>query len=563
MLRESLLEYTQKEKKLIEDQIELLKTLPEEIQIEKGLLVDELTLVEKNGNELLFSVEVNNTKLKSGDKAFLIIQNRKFDAVIIENLATEISLIFESRIEIPKGCKCKLQISIPQLLDPIIESYKRLDEGAPGWYFIEMLSGIKPPIEKSIYSTISPDKVALKINKLALSETQKRIINKACNLPSYLGIQGPPGSGKSYILSVIADILNSEGKRVVVLSHTHQAVNNCLEAIHKQNPTIKLIKIGEQLKSKNLNASIETMSFFAFNQNLKKRKDTDLTIVGMTIYSAILNLGLKRNALSPNVILIDEAGQIPLSIGALIGLMGAGSNLFFGDDAQMPPIFQEELIDDYLSTSIFKHIRNINPAFIDKLDITYRMNKELTNFIGSNFYLDENTNETFLKASTTSRDRKLNVDLTTASEFEIECLNSEPSLVVIKDNESDGTFYYFNPIQANRIATLIQFLVTLDYPIAQIAVVTPFRKQVIEIKRCLNNLGLREFPIIDTVERVQGITVDIIIYSVCTTNAIEDLDRNSFIFSPNRINVAISRARLKAIVFGSIPYDYEQQVPLF
>ena len=78
--------------------------------------------------------------------------------------------------------------------------------------------------------------------------------------------------------------------------------------------------------------------------------------------------------------------------------------------------------------------------------------------------------------------------------------------------------------------------------------------QVNTIKKYLSEIGLTVLPIVDTVERVQGITVDIVIFSVCTTDSITLKSKKDFIFSPNRINVAISRARVKAIIFGKFPF---------
>lgn len=552
MFRDRLLEYTEKEKKIIVEQIEQLKTLPEDVQIEKGLLIENLYLEEKFENELIFSVEVNNSKLKAGDKAYLIYETKKVNVVIIENLVNEISLSTDGIVELELGFICKLQISIPQLLDPIIQLYKRLTEGAPGWFFLQMIAGLKDPIRKSRFASIDTKIIDAKIQSINLSEAQKRIVTKACDLPSFLGIQGPPGTGKSFVLSVIADVLYSHKKKIVILSHTHQAVNNCLEEIHKQNSNIKLVKIGEKLKSKGLTSSVKTMSFTEFSS--KKSKIADNTIIGMTIYSAILNLGLRRNAINPNVILIDEAGQIPLSVGALIGYFGAGTNLFFGDDAQMPPIFHEELISDDLSVSVFQQIRKINPDYIDKLDLTYRMNKELTNIIGINFYRDLITQKSFLKSSAQSANKLIDVDLIGADEFITRCLNKDNSLVVIEDELEDIPFKYENYTQAQKIAVVVKYLNEKNYPIEQIAIVTPFRNQVNIIKKYLSEIGLTTLPIVDTVERVQGITVDIVIFSVCTTDLNTLKSKKDFIFSPNRINVAISRARVKAIIFGKFPF---------
>ena len=151
----------------------------------------------------------------------------------------------------------------------------------------------------------------------------------------------------------------------------------------------------------------------------------------------------------------------------------------------MPPIFHEELISDDLSVSVFQQIRKINPDYIDKLDLTYRMNKELTNIIGINFYRDLITQKSFLKSSAQSANKLIDVDLIGADEFITRCLNKDNSLVVIEDELEDIPFKYENYTQAQKIAVVVKYLNEKNYPIEQIAIVTPFRNQVNIIKKYL------------------------------------------------------------------------------
>ena len=66
----------------------------------------------------------------------------------------------------------------------------------------------------------------------------------------------------------------------------------------------------------------------------------------------------------------------------------------------------------------------------------------------------------------------------------------------------------------------------------------------------------------DTVERVQGLTVDLVIFSLCTTDIEYASEVAAFLFSPNRLNVAVSRARTKVIIIAcdqvgnAIPSEY-------
>jgi superfamily I DNA and/or RNA helicase len=86
-----------------------------------------------------------------------------------------------------------------------------------------------------------------------------------------------------------------------------------------------------------------------------------------------------------------------------------------------------------------------------------------------------------------------------------------------------------------------------------IAVVTPFRRQAALIRRTLQGLVAADanLPIIDTVERVQGLTVDLIAISMAASEPEFVASVAGFLLSPNRLNVAISRARMKVVIAAS------------
>jgi DNA replication ATP-dependent helicase Dna2 len=62
--------------------------------------------------------------------------------------------------------------------------------------------------------------------------------------------------------------------------------------------------------------------------------------------------------------------------------------------------------------------------------------------------------------------------------------------------------------------------------------------------------GLEDI-VVDTVERIQGQERDIIIVSLTTSDPAHAVQRAEFYFQPNRLNVAITRPRVKRIVIGS------------
>ena len=57
--------------------------------------------------------------------------------------------------------------------------------------------------------------------------------------------------------------------------------------------------------------------------------------------------------------------------------------------------------------------------------------------------------------------------------------------------------------------------------------------------------------LIDTVERLQGQDVEIIILSFATSSPIYIEKMKTFLFNPNRLNVMLSRAKKKVIIFSS------------
>lgn len=85
-----------------------------------------------------------------------------------------------------------------------------------------------------------------------------------------------------------------------------------------------------------------------------------------------------------------------------------------------------------------------------------------------------------------------------------------------------------------------------------IAILTPFRAQVRQIKKSLlklnNYRNYKDVLFLDTIELIQGQERDIVIFSMATTAPIKAMQRVTFFFNPNRFNVAITRAKKKRIV---------------
>jgi uncharacterized protein len=81
-------------------------------------------------------------------------------------------------------------------------------------------------------------------------------------------------------------------------------------------------------------------------------------------------------------------------------------------------------------------------------------------------------------------------------------------------------------------------------------VVAPYNAQVRRLRERLRAAGLGEVPV-GTVDKFQGREAPVVFYSMATSSA-EDVPRTlEFLFSRNRLNVAVSRAMCLAFVVAS------------
>jgi DNA replication ATP-dependent helicase Dna2 len=129
-------------------------------------------------------------------------------------------------------------------------------------------------------------------------------------------------------------------------------------------------------------------------------------------------------------------------------------------------------------------------------------------------------------------------------------LSPQASLVWLKVPSRNCT--QFNHAEAQVAANIVVGCLKAGLSSHEIAVVTPFRRQVMHIRNLISaQLGDNyELPIVDTVERVQGLTVEAVVVSFCASEPDYISSIADFLYSPNRLNVAVSRARTKAVVIS-------------
>lgn len=571
---EDLIEFLLAERRESEKQQQLYKLLSDEAMSQLGRAITGLAVIATKADVITLECSHNESRIRPGSHVSLISreQNRLTGEVVSVEEAGKVLNVSIGKVpdEMFSGPWSMVELERDFTL-LVVQAIKKLQPGAAGWSFFRSLceEGGKI-IDRKVTKPAERQQIVERlIQQLPVQiDASQRDALKACvNEPALLGVQGPPGTGKTNLLAMVAESLARLGRRVLIVAPTHQAVNNALAAIHSAFPARKLVKVGNALRRESLPDDVECQVLKVAIRNDSSRTGSE-QIIGMTFLSALQHLAVQSSGLAPNVVLIDEAGQLPLCQGMCTGLFGAGSTLLFGDDLQMPPVFSSELGSSPLATSLFSRLRHCHPASILMLNTSYRLNSEICDFIAESFYGGAGR----LIAAESSRDRRLSVAVegdSVSSSFSRQIMHADESLIWMRSTDNGSR--QLNLVEADAVAQLVIHAMQSGLQPNQMAIVTPYRRQAAAIRRMiqyqLGNLSW-QLPIVDTVERVQGLTVELVIISMCTTDPDYASEAASFIFSPNRLNVAVSRARTKVVIFAceeilnALPTDYEGLIAL-
>lgn len=559
--KEHLLEYLKNEREISKNEIDRHKSMsPKEKEVE-GLMIRDarisITDDENGSDEYRLRFENNYTKIRLGDKILLTPEGRsqiKTPFTVLE-VAPKYMIIKANGTAFDESCLWDIDLHEISSFDTFIAILEKMDEVSPGAYFINQLSGKEQPKGESMFGA-SPK--AMQLSKSLFSElnnAQMNAVKNAIKQPSIRLIQGPPGTGKTHVLSCISKIMSMVGNEVAIVAKTHQAVNNALNAVKKNAPELNVIKVGQELRSDGLDNSILNFesykSYLNWRNGKKKKKGTYADVVGMTLQASTANMCLRNSGFKPQVVLVDEASQIPVAEAAIIGASGAGTIIFIGDDRQMPPIFMEELEKDPLSVSIFEHLAKIYPMIKDVLNISYRMNSEICSYVSEHFYRPYGID---LQPGGPNKDKRMVIDCFEEPDKRMEGIfgSEAPSIVTLNVSQVEG--YEDENMEEALFAAQVA-AVAMQYGVSKedIAVVTPFRKQVNAIRTAFRGLRWLEedIPLVDTVERLQGQDVRMIILSFTVNDSIYYNKVKSFLLNANRINVMISRAKEKVVILKS------------
>jgi DNA replication ATP-dependent helicase Dna2 len=345
-------------------------------------------------------------------------------------------------------------------------------------------------------------------------------------------VQGPPGTGKTHALAGLVRKLVDQGQRVLLTAFTHRAIHH---ALRKTAALVDcpVFKVSEPFP--NDAEGIEFKGTFA---------DTGLLdhpgpyVIGATPFALFSGRASEARF---DVAVIDETSQMRVE-AAIMPMLRAQRWFFFGDRQQLPPVVQRP-VADAAEDSVFARMSKSGSHTM--LKTTYRLNEPLTRWPSENFYQGElvaarpNAGHRFVLKSTPVRPG---------------ILGPEPSMVRVEiDHEGNRVS---SPEEADEVAALIEEMLEGGVSPGEIGVVVPFRAQAARVRNLLRFGRFAKWPeigklTVDTVERFQGQEREAMIVSfVVSDDAFMDrLD--SFLTYPQRLNVAVTRARTKVVLVHS------------
>jgi hypothetical protein len=453
----------------------------------------------------------------------------------------------------------------------VIEYLQELDKAGGGLFVPLVRDPLSAARVRPLPASVEA-KAAEGEERLGLTDSQ-RAAYREIRRRRVVAAWGPPGTGKTHFLASailgLADAYAALGKnfRVLITAFTHAAIENLLRKIDELKrttpglgATVQLGKVKDWMSEHTQVGEVVSEGQMAVWLGRRPQ-----AAAGGTVYSCI-KAGKKAELPSFDVVVVDEASQVRVGEAAVpVSLVGPEGRLVLaGDDLQLPPIVQgvypeAEPGEPMLHRSIFEAVRSrvSDDSPVGKMLLeNRRMNDVLTSFAAELLY---SRDYRCFDNSVASRRLRLQPPAP-LSALCAACLDpAHPMVVVILAGVQVAGE---NRIEASLVADLVValrdglrdedgagFTDDAQFFAHGVFIVSPHRAQIRAIRRELNTRRKWDSPpFVDTVDKMQGQEADAVVISYGVSDPEYALLEAEFIYSVNRLNVAITRARSKSIV---------------
>lgn len=445
-----------------------------------------------------------------------------------------------------------------------------------------------------IDSVISQNDARAKYLK-KLNNSQRLAFIKSIDGSPVTLIKGPPGTGKTHVIDAITQYITKElHEKVVISSQTHVAIDNVLDKLMENYDLVIPNRITNR-RNKYSNLEIDKTLFKTWGSKLRRRLmesknkkiaqhiAEDLSkfnglaeiqysknmienfqVIGATTTTSAIS-GKKGLELLKDYkwLIIDEVSKSPIT-EVLRYLPYIEKIILVGDDYQLSPLLE-------FSKEDVKNLPSYDEDMFDKLETIYEQSVfsktiEKADKSGRLILLDENYRSLkpvldayniFYEGALKNKRETVNPKVVQFNENSIISNDKHVYFVeVLGGVEQDDTKSHsrFNVQEAKATALVLEdILNSLTEPQTVTAsAIFPYAAQInyftMNYKDLINKAKkiLKSFEL-DTVDAFQGRETDIVLVNTVITR----LDKLNFLRDFRRINVSMSRARDKLIVFGS------------
>lgn len=414
-----------------------------------------------------------------------------------------------------------------------------------------------------------------------LNASQEKAVNEVLWAKDVAVVHGPPGTGKTTTLvEAIFETLRRESQ-VLVCAQSNMAVDWISEKLVDRG--INVLRIGNPTRVNDKMLSFTYERRFeahpdypqlwsirkAIRELRQQRKHADswhqkmdrlksrATELELRIRSSLFGearviastlTGAANRVLEGekySTLFIDEAAQA-LEAACWIAIRKAGRVVLAGDHCQLPPTVKSIMaLKGGLGKTLMERIVENKPETVTLLKMQYRMNEQIMKFSSDWFY-----NGMVESAPMVSHRGILDYDIPMMWIDTAECDGKEE---FVGEN-----FGRINRAEAEMtLQTLQQYLEKIGKQrileeSIDVGIISPYRAQVQLLRKELRKREFfrpyRHLLTVNTVDGFQGQERDIILISLVRSNDGGDI---GFLRDLRRMNVAITRARMKLIILGS------------